>query len=62
MAYLLAYGLVVQSGADCAGHINHPSLAGYGFRYIPAVIFTAICVLERYNRHVVQVELFWDFK
>jgi hypothetical protein len=60
-SYLVAYGITAAQGS-CGDDPAAMSPAGLALRYIPVVIFTVICALERYNRHVVKGELFWDFK
>jgi hypothetical protein len=61
-AYLVAYGVTAAHASGCPEAFKPPSITGYLVRYGPALIFTIICGLERYNRHVVGGELFWDFK
>jgi hypothetical protein len=61
-AYFIAYGVAAAAPEACPPPETSHTTAGYFFRYGSPVIFTAICAAERYNRHVVETEKFWDFK
>jgi hypothetical protein len=57
-AYLFTYGVVAtQTEQGCVSH----EVGGLFFRYMPVVLFVIVHVGERYNRHIVAPEKFWDF-
>jgi hypothetical protein len=60
-AYFVSYGVVVARPLACPpiapGHSLVADAVIYGF----PLIFTAFSAIERYKRHVMKAEKFWDF-
>jgi len=61
LGYLLVYGFSASMGLDCRPVLTAVTPWGYFWRYGPTLVFSCFVVSERYNRHVVNSERFWDF-
>jgi hypothetical protein len=60
-AYFVAYGVSAGLPEACPSSYSPYTIGGFVVRYLPAVIFTLGCGVERYRRHVVADERFWAF-
>ena len=61
-AYFVAYGVSAGLPEACPSSYAPYAIGGFAVRYLPTLFFTLGCGVERYRRHVVADERFWDFR